>query len=92
MPEIKAKEQEYKPIEGQCGTCRFAKEFTPGIFLNGPDDNVNCTNLDHAAFLDEHSDSDAGFIREMKEYGHIMLFRYEAIAEETTRCMHWTKK
>lgn len=76
--------EEYKQIEGQCGTCGFASSFEWGICPSGPKDAVNCTSKERADSLQMALD----FERD----GYVQLYRLEALAEETFRCPHWKAK
>lgn len=87
-----------KKIEGQCGTCKFASEFTFADCPSGPEDAVQCTSLAQATMLDEqHNPESEGeswynrFRKEMAEYGSMNLWRLEALAEESYRCPNWEK-
>jgi len=75
---------EYKEIEGQCGTCGWAKEFHFADSPSGPEDAVNCASETLARAL-----GDWGI---WHEQGYVQIWRLEALAEETFRCQHWDPK
>ena len=82
---------EYGTVEGQCGTCLFAKEFGFASSPSGPEDGVHCTSIEHAKFNDEN-EGDKRNMSELTEYGFMDLWRLEAMAEEGYRCPNWLSK
>ena len=84
---------EVKPVEFQCGTCRFAKEFDYGPSPSGPQDGVHCANIDHARFLDSqqglNEEHPCSNLREFRENGFLSIFRLEILAEEDFKCPSW---
>lgn len=78
---------EYKEIEGQCGTCKFADAFDSGPSLSGPEDGVHCTSMEHAKSIDGEKQNYSQ--QELAEYGFTHLFRIECLAGEDFRCPHW---
>jgi len=81
---------EYKEIEGQCGTCRWAAGFDYGPCPSGPEDGVRCSSADYAKELGvyEHDPS----LEEFRAQGYMQFFRLEVLAEESFRCPHWKPK
>ena len=81
---------EYKEIEGQCGTCRWAVGFDYADSPSGPEDGVHCASTDYAEELGvyEHDPS----LEEFRELGYMQFFRFEALAEESFHCQHWKPK
>jgi len=82
---------EYGRVDGQCGTCLFAKEFDFATTPSGPEDSVHCISEAHAKFNDESEGSDRN-VSELTEYGFMDLWRLEAMAEEGYRCPNWLSK
>jgi len=93
---------EYKPIEGQCGTCRHALCFDFATSPSGPEDGVHCDSLELAKVLDEQFNPDpndpemADMVdqnrKELSVNGFMDLYRLECIAEENIRCDQWEPK
>ncbi len=88
-----ATEEEYPLINGQCGACRFARGFDVASTPSGPNDGVQCTSEDYAKYLDglnnpqdTADDTFNQFQKELKQYGFMDLWRFEAIAEASYRC------
>ena len=82
---------ETAPIEGQCGTCKFAAVFDFADSPSGPEDGVHCTSEDHAKMLDEQTGGDC-YMQEYKDYGFLSLWRLETIAEPSFKCANWQKR
>ena len=82
--------EQVKPVDGQCGTCRFAAGFDFGSSPSGPEDGVHCNSREHAIWMDEQNDYNYN-VQELDEYGFMDLFRLEVLAEEDYRCPHWEK-
>ena len=83
---------QYPVIEGQCGTCKFASDFSSTDCPSGPEDAVLCTSQAQALMLDEqinHEDKEDvlfnQYQKELTEYGYMNLWRLEALAEESFR-------
>ena len=75
-----------------CATCKFAKGFTFGPGISGPEEGVQCANSDLVKFLDRIQKSDS-YHREFKNLGFIKIFRVEAVsADESEQCQFWVKK
>ena len=80
---------QYGRVEGQCGTCLFAKEFGYGPSPSGPEDGVHCVSIKHAEELDKHD----GYSKsELEEHGFLDIFRLEVLEEPDYRCPHWLSK
>jgi hypothetical protein len=75
---------EYKEIEGQCGTCKYAAAFDYAPSPSGPEDGVHCTSEANARSI--------GNLDEFRDFGFLDLFRLECLAEENYRCPHWRKR
>ncbi len=82
---------ESEPVEGQCGTCKFAAAFDFADSPSGPDDGVHCTSLAQAKMLDEQTGSD-DYMQEYQEYGFLSLWRLEDVAEPSFRCANWQER
>ncbi len=82
---------EYGTVDGQCGTCRFAKEFGYADCPSGPEDGVHCTSIEQAKLVDEQEGNNR-WMSELTEYGFMDLWRLEAMAEEDYRCPNWLSK
>ena len=85
---------EYNLIEGQCGTCRWAKgfSFSPDG-PSGPEDGVLCSSQAQAEMVDEQEQAEEPrWLPELKEYGHMVIWRLEAMAEESYRCPQWERQ
>ncbi|MBA7610953.1 hypothetical protein ES703_18167 [subsurface metagenome] len=91
-----------KKIEGQCGTCAFAKGFSYADCPSGPEDAVECTSLEQATMLDEQTNPLVTedekdplynqYRKELASAGSMNLWRLEALAEESFRCQNWRQK
>jgi hypothetical protein len=81
-----------KPVEYQCGTCKFAACFDYASTPSGPEDGVHCTSEDYAKIMDKQTGGAAHAVEEFKEYGFLDIWRLEAIAEEEFKCPSWAKK
>ena len=87
-----------KPVEGQCGTCAFAKSFGYAGSPSGPEDGVKCISLVHAKWIDKqggfHPDEEGHgqFQAEFNKYGYLDLFRLEVLEGPEYRCPHWGPK
>ncbi len=84
----------YKRVDGQCGTCLFAKEFSSADCPSGPEDGVHCISIEHANFNDknEGGNGDNRWMSELTEFGFMSMWRLEALAEKSCRCPHWLSK
>ena len=82
--------QEYGQIQGQCGTCRFAKDFGYADSPSGPEDGVHCTSEQIAKSLAESGQGDLAL--QLQENGFMELWRLEALAESDFRCPSWFPK
>ena len=85
------KSDKIKPLEGQCGTCKFAAAFDFADSPAGPDDGVHCTSLAQAKMLDEQVGR-AYYMQEYQEYGFLSLWRLEDVAEPSFRCANWQER
>ena len=83
---------EVQPVDGQCGTCKFAAEFCYCSTPSGPEDGVHCTSREHAAMMDSQTENDGVNIREYDQYGFLDLWRLEHMAEEEYRCPNWQQR
>lgn len=81
-----------RPLEGQCGTCKFAACFDYADSPSGPEDGVHCTSEAHVKMMDEQTQGDCNNMEEFKAYGFVNLWRLEQVAEESCRCPNWEKK
>ena len=82
---------EYKLIEGQCGTCRFASAFDYAPCPSEAEDGVHCTSDALAKSMDGRG-SGTFNQDQLREYGFLDLFRLEAIAKDDYTCPQWEKK
>ena len=84
----------YGRVDGQCGTCLFAKEFSFADSPSSPEDGVHCISIEHAKFNDENEggNGENRNMAELTEYGFMDLWRLEAMAEESYRCPQWLSK
>ena len=81
---------EYKQIEGQCGTCRWALGFEYADSPSGPEDGVKCASEGMAELLKSQGQGD--LTEGLETEGYMSLWRLEALAEEDFRCAHWQPK
>ena len=86
-----AEPDKIEPVEGQCGTCKFAATFDFADSPSGPEDGVHCTCEAQAKMLDEQSEVD-WYMQEYKEYGFLSLWRLEDVAEPSYRCANWQQR
>lgn len=70
-----------KIIDGQCGTCKFAKEFVSDSGDPNFMDKVHCSS-------EKKADTEY-LMAEWKIRGWMDLWRLECLAEETFRCKSW---
>ena len=84
-------EAQIQPVEGQCGTCKFAAAFHFADSSSGPEDGVHCTSEAQAKMLYEQTGSDY-YQQEYLEYGFMSLWRLEDIAEPSYRCANWQER
>ena len=84
-------EEHGQAVDGQCGTCFFAREFGYGPSPSGPEDGVHCVSYRLAVEMDELSQTSFNVLQ-LLEYGFMDLFRLETVAEETYRCSSWMSK
>ena len=80
-----------KPVDGQCGTCKWALLFDYAPSPSGREDGVRCACEDHIRFLCEQQGYDYD-LEEFRQYGYCSYFRLEVLAEETYICPHWQQK
>ena len=83
--------EKIEPVEGQCGTCKFAAAFDFADSPSGPEDGVHCTSEAQAKMLDEQSEVD-WYMQEYKEYGFLSLWRLVDVAEPSYRCANWQQR
>lgn len=83
---------EYKVIHGQCGTCKFAKEFGIADCPSGAEDGVHCTSREQAIFNDNCTGGDTEYLKEFDENGYCLYWRLEALVEENYICPQWQQK
>ena len=83
---------EVSPVEGQCGTCKFAAAFGYADSPSGPEDGVHCVSEECAKLGDKNTHGNAGYVQELKEYGFLSLWRLEQMAEVSFKCPCWQSK
>jgi len=81
----------YGQVEGQCGTCLFAKEFDFADSPSGPEDGVHCISIEQAKLVDRQEGNNR-WMSELTEYGFMDMWRLEAMAEEDYKCPNWLSK
>lgn len=81
-----------KPVDGQCGTCLFAKEFGYSSSPSGPEDGVHCISYHWAKRQDDLTHGNTKYIEELIEDGFVDILRLETLAEEVFRCPSWLSK
>jgi hypothetical protein len=67
-----------EPVEGQCGTCKFAAAFDFADSPSGPEDGVHCTSEAQAKILNQQNGVD-WYMQEYNEYGFLSLWRLETL-------------
>ncbi len=82
----------YGKVDGQCGTCLFAKEFGYASSPSGPEDGVHCISIKQAEMMEEQTKGDLQSKEELTDYGFMDLWRLEAMAEEGYKCPNWLSK
>ena len=83
---------EVRPVDGQCGTCKFAAEFCSADCPSEPEDGVHCTSRAQAEMMDGQTDGDSNSVNEFEAYGFLDLWRLENLAEEEYRCPNWQQR
>ncbi len=84
----------YGRVDGQCGTCLFAKEFSSSDSPSSPEDVVHCISLQHARSTDkaESGNGESRNMSELTEFGFMNLWRLETLVEKSFRCPQWLSK